>query len=140
LNSVETQQHHAEFVPDAENDNVECNNNDGSPLEDQTATINRVDDIPTSSVKKSKTEGPNSQQWAYAKQESLQSRSPSFHGPVNAWSDGPPPATFVGKKRDRKQMEENSKVHILIAESDDVSPVTKQNVHAKRLNISTPFL
>lgn len=127
LNSIETQQHHVEI---AESGNDECNNNDGShQAEDQTATINRVDDIPNNSLKKSKTEGPNSEQWASAKQQSLQSRSPSFHGPVNSWSDAPSAATLVGKKRDRKKMEENSIVHILIAESDHVSVIKRNGIY-----------
>ena len=105
----------------------ECNNTEPSkPDDDLSETINRIDDIPNGTLKKSKTEGPNSIKWVDGNQQAsspLQSRSPSFHGPVNTtWSEAAP-ASFVGRKRDRKQMEENSKIRILVAESDDVSYV-----------------
>lgn len=107
----------------------ECNNcNESEPAEDLSVTINRVDNIPSNTLKKSKTEGPNSKQWEDAKQQSSPPRSPSFHGPVNIWSDGPPHVSFV-RKRDMKQMEENSKIRILIAESDDVSEMCYCNNH-----------
>lgn len=107
----------------SENGNAEgCDNCDESqPAEAFSASINQVDDVPQNALKKSKTEGPQSKKWADVKQESsLQSRSLSFHGSVNTWP-GAPPASVVGKKRDRKQMEENAKIRILVAESDDVS-------------------
>lgn len=106
------------------NDNGECNNGSKVADENVSATINRVDDVPNNSLKRSKTYGAQSKEWGEANMQQsspLQSRSPSFHGPVNTWSNGTNIASFVGRKRDRKKMEMNSNIRILVAESDDVS-------------------
>ena len=105
-------------------DDGECKSTEPPKLDsDLNETIEQVDDIPNNILKKSKTEGPNSMKWIEANQQAsspLQSRSPSFHGPISASSEAAH-ASFVGRKRDRKQMEENSKIRILVAESDEVS-------------------
>ena len=105
-------------------DDGECKSTEPPKLDsDLNETIEQVDDIPNNILKKSKTEGPNSTKWIEANQQAsspLQSRSPSFHGPISASSEAAH-ASFVGRKRDRKQMEENSKIRILVAESDEVS-------------------
>lgn len=107
------------------NDEGECNNDESKATDENvSATINRVDDVPNNSLKRSKTCGAQSKEWGEANTQQsspLQSRSPSFHGPVNTWSNATNTASFVGRKRDRKQMEMNSKIRILVAESDDVS-------------------
>lgn len=116
----------------------ECINKDElKQSADQSATINLgdIEDLPSNIRKKSSTEGPNSSKWREHNQQqsSLVPRA-SFHGPIhlhnnnssfavghsNSLGKGHKAASFVGK-RDRTQMEENAKIHILVAESDEVS-------------------
>ena len=100
------------------------NNNGSKYHQDLTVTINHMDSIPNKSLEKFNTEGLYNKKLTGVKQQPspIQTRS-SFHDPLNVRSDTTSSVTFVERKSCRKQKEENSKIHILVAESDYVSSV-----------------
>jgi len=94
--------------------------------ENETASNTRdtMEVTPTNILIKSSSEGPNSSKWTMAKKPIM--RSASFHGPIlpefksNDSDHENSKRKLRRKERDRKHMEENSKVFILVAESDEV--------------------
>jgi len=86
-------------------------------------SLENLDDTPANGLKRSSTEGPNSSEWDSAAKTPILSAA-SFHGPISPHQrndkDDPKAIKERRKKRDRKQMEENSNIHILVAESDEV--------------------
>lgn len=114
--------------------NDACDKNDPREMNHNQAAINQVTELTCNSLKKSKTEGPNSSQCGKYQAKPLAS-SASFHGPINPLLSDTKSPSFVGKKRDRKQMEENSKIHVLIAESDEVRVL--QQIYQSHCDCST---
>ena len=97
---------------------------EGNNQPENESAINTRDTMevtPTNILIKSSSEGPNSSKWTMAKKPSA-----SFHGPIlpelkcNDSDHENSKKKLRRKERDRKQMEENSKVFILVAESDEV--------------------
>ena len=92
--------------------------------ESASNTRDTMEVTPTNIMIKSSSEGPNSSKWTMAKKPIM--KSASFHGPIlpELKSDDSDHENskrkLRRKERDRKQMEENSKVFILVAESDEV--------------------
>jgi len=89
-------------------------------------SLDGMEERPTNTLKKSTTEGPNSSEWDSAKKPFLSAAS--FHGPISPQHkrrdsrDDPKSIDRARrKKRDMKQMEENSNIHILMAESDEAA-------------------
>ena len=90
--------------------------------ETTTLTINN-------NLKRASSEGPNSSQWNDITNKKSITSAASFHGPIppqhsasNNTRNGTAKSNRKARrrKRERKQMEENSKIHILVAESDEV--------------------
>lgn len=115
---------------DTEQDNNACNN---QPPENETAAGNsdaivEGGDVPPNLLTRSSSEGPHSPKWTTSSttmvaKEPL-TRSATFHGPIspsNASESKKSKRKAKRKERDRKQMEENAKIFILVAESDEVS-------------------
>ena len=80
-------------------------------------------------LKRASSEGPNSSQWNDIQNKKSITSAASFHGPTspqhsasNNKRNGTAKSNRKARrrKRDRKQMEENSKINILVAESDEV--------------------
>ena len=113
-------------------------NNQSEKIEENvTNTPQNVDILPSNHLKKVSSEGANSLDWR-ASQKPLFA-SASFHTQISPQTErngsckcgedlrssgkGSRKSSFVnvGKKRNRKQAEENSKNHVLIADSDEVS-------------------
>ncbi|KAL3782241.1 hypothetical protein HJC23_000304 [Cyclotella cryptica] len=124
LNSFDETQHiqHEKITSTKEMNEEEANNS----TQCQVATINQVEDIPSNNLKKCKTEGSSSIKWIEGNRQQTSppvKKSSSFHGPMNTAQEerGKSVASSVGKKRDRKKMEENSKILVLIADSDDTT-------------------
>lgn len=92
--------------------------------ESATNTRDTMEVTPTNIMIKSSSEGPNSSKCTMTKKPIM--RSASFHGPIlpelksNDSDQENSKRKLRRKERDRKQMEENSKVFILVAESDEV--------------------
>lgn len=92
--------------------------------ESATYTPDTMEVTPANILTKSSSEGPNSPVWTTAKEPTI--RSASFHGPISPQfksndSDHKKSRRKARRKeRDKKLMEENSKVFILVAESDEV--------------------
>ena len=115
---------------DKEQDNNACNN---QPPENETAAGNsdaivEGGDVPPNLLTRSSSEGPNSPKWTTSSTTMLAkeplTRSATFHGPIspsNASESKKSKRKAKRKERDRKQMEENAKIFILVAESDEVS-------------------
>jgi len=82
----------------------------------------------TNLLKRASSEEPNSSQWGNDKNEQLLQSAKSFHGPISPTTQQHNKRSGSAKsnrkarrkKREKKQMEENSKIHILVAESDEV--------------------
>lgn len=105
-----------------------CNN---QPPENETAVgssdvIGQGEDVPPNLLTRSFSEGPHSPKWTSitttVAKEPLK-RSATFHGPIspsNVSESKKSKRKAILKERDRKQMEENVKIFILVAESDEV--------------------
>ncbi|KAL7539222.1 hypothetical protein ACHAXR_009961 [Thalassiosira sp. AJA248-18] len=103
---------------------------DNQPGGQPADSLDNMEDAPTNKLKRSSSEGPNSLEWNATNKKSIITAA-SFHGPISPQhksEDHKSNRRARRKKRDRKQMEENSKVHILVAESDETT-----NKLAKRL-------
>ncbi|KAL7554566.1 hypothetical protein ACHAWF_019034 [Thalassiosira exigua] len=106
---------------------------DNQPAEDDAVDdLELMEDVPTNNLKRSSSEMPGSSTWASA--DGPLSSSASFHGPVaphqprKDGDDPKPKGERRRKKRDRKQMEENAKIRILVAESDEVRGAVAEGV------------
>jgi len=112
-------------------DGAQCEeSNNQPPGENQTSeSLDNIEEIATTNnsnlLKRASSEGPNSSQWANKNDQQLQSAK-SFHGPISPTQQNKRSGSAKSnrkarrKKREKKQMEENSKIHILVAESDEV--------------------
>lgn len=105
-----------------------CNN---QPPENETAAgssdaIGEGDDVPPNLLTRSSSEGPHSPKWTSSTTTVAKeppTRSATFHGPISPSSASERTKSkrkAKQKERDRKQMEENAKIFILVAESDEV--------------------
>ena len=89
-------------------------------IKETTSTNNNL-------LKRASSEGPNSSQWTNNKKDEQLQSAKSFHGPISPTTQqnkrsGSAKSNRKArrKKREKKQMEENAKIHILVAESDEV--------------------
>ena len=113
---------------DKEHGNNACNNQlpENETAAGSSDAIGKGDDVPPNLLTRSSSEGPHSPKWSCSTttvaKEPL-TRSATFHGlisPSNASESKKSKRKAKRKERDRKQMEENAKIFILVAESDEV--------------------
>ena len=121
---------------DGAQDGVYSNQLDGSrqSVQNNIALDHNLEETTTlttnNHLKRASSEGPNSSQWNDITNKKSITSAASFHGPISPQHGASSNNTRNGtaksnrkarrRRRERKQMEENSKIHILVAESDEV--------------------
>ena len=123
-------------IIDERGDYFDNNNQPGDNHRHPLDSFEHMEDMPTNKLKRASSEGPNSSEWNMAtstKAKKTILSAASFHGPISPQhlhkridggvdDNGDPTSNGreLQKKKHRKEMEENSKIHILVAESDEV--------------------
>ena len=126
----------------ADENAVQCEESNNQPPEEShtSESLDNVEETTsTNNLKRASSEGPNSSQWANKNEQITSAKS--FHGPISPTQQNKRSSSAKSnrkarrKKREKKQMEENSKIHILVAESDEVCIFVSCMLHLFSLSL-----